>query len=357
MAIDSEFVRPSIPFEKEFGQFRNWWARDKRIVGNAFSLLMYLLSHERSFRVTQRKAQADLGLGRDAFLGARRRLEGAGFLTLEEVRFPAGHTDREGNPIGGHRRLVFTLQDPPEPNEIVATTGVEASADNPRRLPDEGRDPVDNSQLGQESSDKVAENAPTDEACAGNPTQAFPRLKEDQVKENQSSSSDVVADPVDEPAADREKDDDDDFDAIAGGFGEGTATLLRELHPGLDLRQLVKRLRTDQRLNVAAIDLEVAATDIVTSASGRIGNPVAYVATSILREPGRWVRAELLDPEPEQSARRAPDRGSRPPTAAECAAAGHQFIGPWRECCAGCGDERPGWRDDRDRHDTLGGQP
>jgi hypothetical protein len=118
MSTNSEFLRPALAFEREFGQFRNWWARDKRIVGNAFSLLIYLLSHERSFRITQAKAQRDLALGRDAFLVARRKLEDAGFLTVTEYRYPAGAVDYQGRPIGGHRRMVYTLQDSPPPDAV-----------------------------------------------------------------------------------------------------------------------------------------------------------------------------------------------------------------------------------------------
>lgn len=113
MAAESEFVRPELTFEREFGQFRNWWTRDRRVVGNPLSIYLYLLSHRRDYTITQARAQRDLGLGKDAFLAARRRLESAGYLSAETMRWPAGATDDTGRKVGGQpRKLVFHVLDP-----------------------------------------------------------------------------------------------------------------------------------------------------------------------------------------------------------------------------------------------------
>lgn len=72
------------------------------------------------------------------------------------------------------------------------------------------------------------------------------------------------------------------------------ANLLREVHPRLDAELLVRRLA--RRVRVETIDLERAAVEIVTASTRAIGDPVAYVASSIEKEPGRWVRPELLMP-------------------------------------------------------------
>lgn len=395
VSIESEFVRPQLTFETEFGQYRNWWARDTRIGGNAFTILMYLLSHKQDFRITQSKAQMDLELGRDAFLAARRRLENAGFLKVHEHRYPAGTVTADGRAIGGQRRIVFELLDPEAPEKLrrpstnsqpglsapVANVTSEspheywdeASADYPLRLSDEvdevpGEASADNPLRLSDDQFGTDSDAPLDEvpdgaldgsvsdgfvsedsesgakATAGNPALGFPRLKEDQVKKTKSSSSDVSASTT---AVVSPPDDDEDVVVI----DRGLETLLAELHPRLDVHRLVSRLGRDYpALALHTLDLGLAASEIVTGASRRIGDPVAYVATSIIAEPGRWVKTGLLD-EPASiddpfPARRELPR--RPPTAAECAEAGHQWFGLWMEACRVCGGEREGWREDRD---------
>lgn len=353
MDVSGEFLRPEFAFDREFGQFRNWWARDKRIVGNAFSLLIYLVSHERAFRVTQKKAQSDLGLGRDAFLVARRKLENAGFLTVTEYRFPAGASDETGRPVGGHRRMLYTLQDPVQPEERPVRSTSGASADNPRRPVSPGSPPVDNSVKAVNEPAAHAESS-SDPASVEKPAQASPSLKEDQPKENHSSSSkqSTLADAHE--AGEIDSTDDDDFRM---SFNEGTATLLRELHPRLDLRLLLDRLHTDPRLQTSKLDIEQAACDVIGAAARPVGDPIAYLATAINREPGRWVQAHFLESErPPTSSHQGL---GRPPTTAECEASGHRWIGQWHEFCAACGSERPDWRAERDgaAQQTIGTGP
>lgn len=341
MDISGEFLRPELTFEREFGQFRNWWARDKRIVGNAFSLLVYLLSHDRNYRVTQKTAQRDLGLGRDAFLVARRKLEHAGFLTVTEHRYPAGTFSKSGRPIGGHRQVLFTLQDPPKPDEKIGKRSDRPKAENPLRPFVQPNSPVDNSHASEFRTPFLPAECPP-LACAENPAQDFPPLKEDQGLEDQEPSSSLMSIPRGDPiAADKEPIDDDQLRVL---YDEGTATLFRELHHRLDLRSLLSRLGSDRRLRIQALDLERAAAEVIGRSARPVGDPVAYLATAIIREPGRWARPELAS----GPSITKPFQQGRPPTMTECDASGHHWIGLWNEFCAACGAERDGWRDQRD---------
>lgn len=314
---NAEFERPQYAFEREFGQFRNWWARDKRIVGNAFSLLLYLVSHDRGYRITQRKAQSDLGLGKDAFLVARRRLETAGYLTVTEQRFPAGTVNAAGKPIGGHRHVVYVLQDPLPPAE-------QASAENPLR-PARTRPATKSPDPVQPLGGKAA---------AANPTQGIPPLKKINQTKDQSSSASTAT----------PRTDDDQWN-----ISEGTKTLLRELHPSLDALALVSTLTKTGLSDPKSLDLEAAASEILGRSSGPVLNPTAYVAKAICRDPQRWRSHPRSD--------HAQTRRLRPPTLTECSTSGHNWTGAWRECCASCGEERPGWRDDRDRTQATAGTP
>lgn len=339
MDVSGEFLRPEFAFEREFGQFRNWWARDKRIVGNAFSLLIYLVSHDRNFRVTQKRAQGELGLGRDAFLVARRKLEQAGFLTVTEHRYAAGAVDENGRPIGGHRQVIFTLQDPEQPQNQADRHGENPNAENPLRASRPSKCDVQSVNL--DSSDSPSPHGAEESmASAGNPTQAFPSLKEDQPQEDQQSSSSRDAGRFAAASCQCASDEEDGLD----GYVEGTATLFRELHHRLDLRRLLEKLGTDRRLNICAIDLERAAAEVIGRSARPVGDPVAYLATAISREPGRWAKVQQA----EEAVVSATPSAKRPPTIAECDAAGHRWIGSWNECCAICGAERDGWRDQRD---------
>ena len=146
--------------------------------------------------------------------------------------------------------------------------------------------------------------------------------------------------------------DDDDFESAGVApasqvvVAASTVTLLREWHPGLDAVVLVDRLQRSGRLDLSQLDIERAVAEILQGSARPVGDPVAYISKAILAEPWRWAR----DYGQAQTPRGVMMSGSsRPPTAEECAERGHQWVGEWREACAACGTERPGWRDDRDR--------
>jgi hypothetical protein len=332
MSVESEFVRPEFLFEVEFGQFRNWWARDKRIAGNPFSILMYLVSHDRNFRVTQQSAMNELGFGRQAFIAARRRLEAAGFLRVDEHRLPRGAKDESGLPVGGHRMLIFTVLDPAKPatrQKALTNTGMQASVDFVPRLSESEPEPVDNS-----------------EPYAQNPTQGFVPLKEDQAKENQSSSDEPVAvvEAVDVVAASPE--DEDDSGPLAVDVEPGLAKVLREVHSRLDASLLLSRL-AKLGIDPLALNLELAASVAIFASPRPVGDPVAYLVGAIRREPYRWIK---------QPSGAGNEHWS--PAVLSCDAGVHLYgtprSDPWQMVCLRCGEERDGWREQRDADEASG---
>jgi len=158
------------------------------------------------------------------------------------------------------------------------------------------------------------------------------KIKPQSNPQDDSSSSVFVVTTeavVDNPVVELPGDD----DCVSADFGWETAPCLRQLHPKLDLRALVAKLaRLRPGLNPVVLDLPLAAGEIIAGARRPVGDAVAYVATAIAAEPGRWVRPEHL----------LSSAGS-----ALCASLGHQWVGDWQECCVRCDCERPGWKEDR----------
>ncbi|MBD8103843.1 MULTISPECIES: hypothetical protein [Plantibacter] len=317
---EAEFIRPEFDFESEFAQFRNWWARDPRIVGNAFSLMLYLVTHRRTYRITQSRAQRDLGLGKDAFRAARRKLEAAGFLRVEEHRHPAGTVDAAGQSIAGHRRVLLILLDPPQPESTAEVGAADTLAGFPPPLFDawdeSGRSPLSGTE-----SEAVCAADHVGSSSQAEPSTVLPPLKEHQSPEHQSSST-----------------------------SPGLELAAQALHPRLSLAAVERWLtKHAPSVDVTAVDVLAASVDAIHGSSRPVGDPIAYVGRSIARDPHRWPMntgdsddGDLAQPGPRRIV-------TRPPTVAECSADGHRFIGTFREVCGTCGEERPGWRKDRDR--------
>lgn len=122
------------------------------------------------------------------------------------------------------------------------------------------------------------------ESCT--PTTLNPKVN---LQENPQSSSESTA-VVDNPNSRSNSDiDDDSNSAIAPGL----ANFLRELHPRLDAESLIRRL--SRTIRVDALDLSRAAAEIITAAPRVLGDPVAYVASSIEKEPDRWPRVIMTN--------------------------------------------------------------
>ncbi|GAA4045845.1 hypothetical protein [Agromyces indicus] len=369
MRRETEFVRPELAFERDFLQVRNWWVRDKRIVGNASSIFFYLLSHRSDFRVTQSKVMRDLGLGKDAYLAARRKLEAAGYLEVVVHRYAPGEVDELGAPIGGQKWTELIVCDPEAPTELrpferhqstdadAPEMKAGASADIPPRAGDGVGDSPPQPwaekprwpSLGLAQAGAAGEG-PRDHCSkpsTEDPSPGHPPLKQDQPQEQSSSSLPftTIAGREHRAAAP------DDDESVAES-DPALAERLAALDPRLRLGELLDRLAQHHpEVVIGVIDLARAADDILGAAPRRVGNPVAYVASSLAAEPWRWVRLEDLDgvgPATAKSASQPERTPRRPPTGAECAAAGHRWIGEFDEACAWCGKERPHWRDDRD---------
>ena len=393
------FIRPRLAIDRDFGVHRNEWVRDKRIVGNPLSIYLYLLSHDQSFRITLESARKGLGLGRDAFITARRTLEAAGYLRTVKVTHPAGAVDANGRPIGGRvLRYDIEVLDPE-----VTTSGRTPVQPDPAA-------PVDNSsgsgrdETGLEAAEQekpwsdpltgypVAAEPLPDEPLTDNPT-----AKENQEdQENQSSSSTEMT--TDAPvssfvAAAVPPDDDGDLDGggagaaplVDNGCGVWTAAThsgpetpldvsrelegtgeppggdalepldlqrllragievsLRELDARLNLSEILRRL-SDAGVDGERVDVPAAAAFALSAAARRVGDPSAYVAAAIVREPARWPWKAL----PVSGA------SASGPTRSTCELQGHRYLDEYRMQCVRCQEERPGWREERYAGDGPG---
>lgn len=56
-ASDAQIIRPRLSFEREFGQHRNWWVRGNALTGNAVKVLLFLMSHDQMYSLTQTEAR------------------------------------------------------------------------------------------------------------------------------------------------------------------------------------------------------------------------------------------------------------------------------------------------------------
>jgi len=372
-AEPGRFVRNSVKPDAEFFMGRNWWVRDRRIFGNPLSLYLFLHSHDVGYVITLERARKAVGLGVEAFATARRRLEEAGFLERQAVRYPPSAVDADGNNIAGRiQRYDIHILDPEQPPERAAKgqpVGPGSGSAVSVESPDEAHvarpvAPVDNSTsdtpVDNSATRKTAESAqnPWSDQLTGfplaanplaaNPLTGFPLLKEEnQVKENQSSSSDDAGNPPGDnspPGAAAPPPDDDDGISSAGDDSEafqrlldaGIEASLRDVHARLSLSAIRRRLG-DAGLDHARVDIPAAASQALAASSRPVGDPSAYVAIAIIREPGRWPWGPLPQGE-------SPRGGVR----STCEALGCKYLDQWRMLCVRCGQERDGWRDERD---------
>lgn len=276
--------RPLLSFEREFGQHRNWWVRDFRLTGNPLSVLLYSLSHEPGRPVTQEEAQRDLGLGKDAWASAKRRLIEAGFLVEVRDRWPAGATDNSGRACGGQKRFRLVLQDP-EPETVVlyedavfevnfpfegttaeirdAHCGLSAlvdksTADNPHRI-------------GKGQVRATADYPQWDPASADNP-QSLREEKKGQVLKSQVNKIHHLTDPTDNARED------------------SVDEALERLAPGCNLTVKAITAEVEGRVDLSQVDLVAATKDTLLRASGPVRRPAAYVASVLVQKPESWKR-------------------------------------------------------------------
>ena len=118
-------------------------------------------------------------------------------------------------------------------------------------------------------------------------------------------------------------------------FWAGVEVSLHDVDARLDLSQIRRRLR-DAGVDESRVDVPAAASFVLAAAARPVGDPSAYVAAAIIREPARWpwvpVAGSSRVPAPRQSM---------------CELEGHRYVDEFRMQCVRCGEERQGWRDDR----------
>ena len=86
MSVESASVSPRNGSEDGVTRFRAAWVRDLRIIGEPFSVMMFLLSYSRGPQPTRQMLLEDLGLSSASLDSALRKLEGAGYLQVNEAR-------------------------------------------------------------------------------------------------------------------------------------------------------------------------------------------------------------------------------------------------------------------------------
>ncbi|MBX9639060.1 MAG: helix-turn-helix domain-containing protein [Mycobacteriaceae bacterium] len=118
-------------------------------------------------------------------------------------------------------------------------------------------------------------------------------------------------------------------------FWAGVEVSLRDLDSRLGLSQIRRRL-TDAGVDESRVDVPAAASFVLAAAARPVGDPSAYVAAAIIREPARWPWVPV-----------AGSSGTNAPRQSICEREGHRYVDEFRMQCVRCGEERQGWRDDR----------
>lgn len=118
-------------------------------------------------------------------------------------------------------------------------------------------------------------------------------------------------------------------------FWAGVEVSLRDLDARLDVSQIRRRL-TDAGVDASRVDVPAAASFVLAAAARPVGDPSAYVAAAIIREPARWPWVPVAG----LSATTAPRQSM-------CELEGHRYVDEFRMQCVRCGEEREGWRDER----------
>jgi len=259
-------------------------------------------------------------------------------VELEDV---LGETDDEENPLGAK----VAPNGGEHQHTAEATSGAKFAPDA-RDAPEPAENPL---------GAKIAPNAhgPVDNSDSGSPLGANPApsganpapLKEEPpvlTPREQTSSSEAGHEPVGSGS----NDDDgisfpgDDPEAFQRLLDAGIEASLQDVHPRLSLSEIRRRL-DDAGLDHARVDIPAAAVQALAASARPVGDPSAYVAIAIIREPDRWPWGPL------------PVSGSQLGGAPSgCEALGCKYLDEWRMMCVRCGQEREGWRDERYAQDA-----
>jgi hypothetical protein len=118
----------------------------------------------------------------------------------------------------------------------------------------------------------------------------------------------------------------------------GFEASLREVDARLSLAEIRRRLSL-AGVDSGRVDIPAAAAQSLSASARPVGDPSAYVAIAVIREPGRWPWGEAVPQVPL----------SEKPVKSRCETEGHKYVDEFRSWCARCDQERDGWWVDRDR--------
>lgn len=116
----------------------------------------------------------------------------------------------------------------------------------------------------------------------------------------------------------------------------GIEVSLRELDARLKPSEILRRL-SDAGVDGERVDIPTAASFALGASVRPVGDPSAYVAAAIIREPTRWPWSALPG---------AGETGGGP-RRSTCELEGHRYLDEFRMQCVRCDEERPGWREER----------
>ncbi len=282
MNMEMPIIRPRLHFEQEFGTHRNWWVRDARLTGNPLSILLYLLSHDQNHRITQTEAQAVLGLGESAWRTAKHKLMEAGFLI--EIRDRYTHGQRKGQ-----KRFRLVLQDP-QPDTFIDVADAIIDADEHPEIVEmiTGESHSRKSRVGQKAT---LEN----QDWVGKPQVRASRENQDWVGatlENQESligrenqvrlGNGLLNNQTNQP------------NQRASTESDAINAELEQLLPGLGLTFEVIASALNGRVDLETIDVVAAVRDTLLKSKSPVSRPADYVASSIAKNPHKWVVGQKL---------------------------------------------------------------
>lgn len=349
-----QIVRPYLAFEREFGQYRNWWVRDPRLVGRPLSVYLYLVSHDPHHMPTQTEAQQALGISSKTWQRTKAVLRECGFLIEIRDVYPRGYVDSEGKQRGGQKRYRLLLQDPlpgltvPESESLIeadvpvvlgfdinSEPDISDSRATGERLTVTTADGKIPGQRGWSKIPVVTPEAdselkiPGQEGWSKIPAVEKPVVKnttpykeektngldrKDKDLNNPSNPSvlsavtarETAPQPVPVPGAWPDPEQPRELHPHSPATPDSATqpdvdVQLAELLPGVGLTLAELQHELSGRVDVAGLDVVRAVRETVCRAKTPIERPAAYVARCIAREPDRWAgrvpQSRAYDPE------------------------------------------------------------
>lgn len=340
---------------------------------------------------SQTEAMRELGLGEHAWVTGKRKLMAAGFLLEIRDRYPTGyvHLQRDDRgrimkriPRGGQKRYQLRLRDPQPGFECEAEravieldcpyeewgsersepgsgysgpgdvpgSGFSGAEEKPLITPAPGFPEPSTSAPDFPDPEAIGKSLVTGGSCGKaqvTPAPDYPdpligrqeRIGKDgldwidipvpSTPHGDSRANEDLASPPAPNAASR-SDHHSRQVRIAGAAAPSDLTAidaeLRKIHPTLSVQAFVDEL--GGRVDVESVDLVLASREVLARAKRQIGYAPSYVAVSIVKTPGRWVRDRQAFTPQRQAAATTPDeirRQRRQQEREECAEGRHDW--------------------------------